>query len=201
MAKILPGALVGSISGSLGEVTFLRTRHGQVAQTRPVRKTPATAADLRQRQNLRVGMAFAVNWRTILFGDYIAWYQHRRETWSQAWVAAWCRYANGQPFNHPYVDDVANQATPTLIEQAPNSIAIHVTWQHIASQHQLHLTAIQFPPGGGVLYHVADYGVIQPTYQISFVSPLRPIYVAIQPWREPVLNQRVYGPIAPIYEL
>lgn len=62
MAKLLNGPLAASLRGSIGNLTFLETKFGQVVQTKPVPPVHTTAPALLTKDRFRTAMA---EWRKV----------------------------------------------------------------------------------------------------------------------------------------
>jgi len=98
MARILEGPLAASISGSVGNLTFERTKFGQIVQTKPVPPVHTSPAALLTKDRFRTAMASwgRLWWNTKIQLTFGA--TERKENPQQAWVSAIYRLQQGRPW-------------------------------------------------------------------------------------------------------
>ena len=114
MAKVENGPLVASISGSLGDVTFLNTKFGQVVQTKPVPRVYDTPAALATKDRFRKAMAWWGRMDPAMRRRLISIADDKNKTPSQQWVKAWYNWNNGADWSYPDTND--NELVLTVTE-------------------------------------------------------------------------------------
>ncbi|KKM19933.1 hypothetical protein LCGC14_1650600 [marine sediment metagenome] len=166
MAKINPGPLASSISGSVGNITFERTRFGQVVQRKPIPPTHTTTAAMAIKDRFRQGMAGFFN----LDADLRTGLRLGADTYNKAqtspWLTTWMRYWGGAPWQLPAVPrpDVVLQVTGIVPAGA---------WTFISTN--LDAPFPEYSCHVGYLKDGQLVGVGPNTYLIPLVIPRQPL--------------------------
>lgn len=101
MAKILNGPLAAGISGSIGNLTFLDTRFGQVVQKKPIGPVHTTAAALATKNRFRQSMLMMRTFGDDFRGSLKAAASAVATTQQGMWVGPMINHISGGdwPFN------------------------------------------------------------------------------------------------------
>ncbi|KKM03849.1 hypothetical protein LCGC14_1770310 [marine sediment metagenome] len=110
MAKISPGPLLASASGSLGEITFRQTRQGLVLQQRSSPHQTSTPAREATWESFRSAMANFARLYSPLKDAIHLQGGRAGQTVMQAFVSAWYRFHRYDTWNMQLTDEV----TPVL---------------------------------------------------------------------------------------